>query len=124
MISASAGTIHMFSPLTTQIVGSYTKPAWLLSHRDIYRYDKEPWKISPEYLSSAQDDVARLAIFDQERAGLDIVTDGEACQSARNVDPVSASNLHPPVDDQRLACPALAGVAKGRPSAADGYLRL
>ncbi len=46
------------------------------------------------------------------------------CQSARNVDPLSASNLHPPVDDQRLACPALAGVAEGRPSAGDGYLRL
>ena len=30
----------------------------------------------------------------------------------------------PPVDDQRLACPALAGVAEGRPSAGDGYLRL
>ncbi|WP_210252768.1 hypothetical protein, partial [Agrobacterium vitis] len=41
------------------------------------------------------------------------------CQSARNVDPLSASNLHPPVADQRLACPALAGVAEGRPSAGD-----
>ena len=46
------------------------------------------------------------------------------CQSARNVDPLSASNLHPPVGDQRLACPALAGVAEGRPSAGDGCLRL
>jgi len=46
------------------------------------------------------------------------------CQSARNVDPLSASNLHPPVGDQRLACPALAGVAEGRPSAGNGYLRL
>ena len=43
------------------------------------------------------------------------------CQSARNVDPLSASNIHPPVGDQRLACPALAGVAEGRPSAGDGY---
>lgn len=49
---------------------------------------------------------------------------GLRCQSARNVDPLSASNIHPPVDDQRLACPALAGVAEGRPSAGDGYLRL
>jgi N-acetylated-alpha-linked acidic dipeptidase len=39
------------------------------------------------------------------------------CQSARNVEPLSACNLHPPVGDQRLACPALAGVAEGRPSA-------
>ncbi len=46
------------------------------------------------------------------------------CQSARNVDPLSASNIYPLIDDQRLACPALAGVAEGRPSAGDGYLRL
>jgi hypothetical protein len=46
------------------------------------------------------------------------------CQSARNVDPLSASNFHPPVVDQRLACPALAGVAEGRPSAGDEAFRL
>jgi len=46
------------------------------------------------------------------------------CQSARNADPLSASNIHPPVGDQRLACLALAGVAEGRPSAGDECLRL
>ncbi|WP_419188611.1 ketopantoate reductase family protein [Agrobacterium tumefaciens] len=46
------------------------------------------------------------------------------CQSAPNIHPFYLSNFDPPVCDQRLACPALAGVAEGRPSAGYGYLRL
>jgi 5-methyltetrahydropteroyltriglutamate--homocysteine methyltransferase len=38
---------------------------------------KELWRVPPEYLAQAQDDATLLAIRDQERAGLDIVTDGE-----------------------------------------------
>lgn len=38
----------------------------------------ELWRVSDEYLELAQDDATRLAIRDQERAGLDILTDGEA----------------------------------------------
>jgi hypothetical protein len=37
---------------------------------------KELWRIAPEWLEQAQDDATLLAIRDQERAGLDIVTDG------------------------------------------------
>ncbi len=37
----------------------------------------ELWGVDPRYLEEAQDDATRLAIADQERAGLDIVTDGE-----------------------------------------------
>ncbi|MGH7914117.1 MAG: 5-methyltetrahydropteroyltriglutamate--homocysteine methyltransferase, partial [Candidatus Binataceae bacterium] len=37
----------------------------------------ELWRVDPAYLEEAQDDATRLAIEDQERAGLDIVTDGE-----------------------------------------------
>lgn len=47
-----------------------------------------------------------------------------SCQSAQNIHPFYLSNFHPPVGDQRLACPALSGVAEGRPSAGDGCLRL
>jgi putative transposase len=46
------------------------------------------------------------------------------CQSALNIHPFYLSNIHPLLGDQRLACPALAGVAEGRPSAGDEYLRL
>ena len=37
----------------------------------------ELWRVDPSFLEEAQDDATRLAIEDQERAGLDIVTDGE-----------------------------------------------
>ena len=37
----------------------------------------ELWRVSPEFLEEAQDDATILAIRDQERAGLDIITDGE-----------------------------------------------
>ncbi len=37
----------------------------------------ELWRVDPGFLEEAQDDATRLAIGDQERAGLDIVTDGE-----------------------------------------------
>ena len=65
------------------IVGSYPQPDWLID-RDKLRQQfpprtraKELWRIDPAYLAAAQDDATRLAIIDQERAGLDIVTDGE-----------------------------------------------
>ena len=35
------------------------------------------WRVAPEWLEEAQDDATLLAIRDQERAGLDIITDGE-----------------------------------------------
>src|SRR5262249_34708510 len=38
---------------------------------------KEFWRVAPEYLEEAQEDATILAIRDQERAGLDIITDGE-----------------------------------------------
>jgi 5-methyltetrahydropteroyltriglutamate--homocysteine methyltransferase len=69
--------------IPTSLVGSYAQPAWLLD-RDKLRARfpprvraKELWRVDPAYLQEAQDDATRLAILDQERAGLDIVTDGE-----------------------------------------------
>jgi 5-methyltetrahydropteroyltriglutamate--homocysteine methyltransferase len=38
---------------------------------------RELWRVAPEWLDQAQDDATLLAIRDQERAGLDIITDGE-----------------------------------------------
>jgi 5-methyltetrahydropteroyltriglutamate--homocysteine methyltransferase len=67
----------------TSLVGSYPQPDWLI---DRERLAKEPparvraqelWRIAPEWLAQAQDDATLLAIRDQERAGLDIITDGE-----------------------------------------------
>jgi 5-methyltetrahydropteroyltriglutamate--homocysteine methyltransferase len=38
---------------------------------------RELWRVAEPYLAQAQDDATALAIADQERAGVDIVTDGE-----------------------------------------------
>ena len=69
--------------IPTSLVGSYAQPLWLID-RDRLRERfpprvraKELWRVDPQYLEEAQDDATRLAIVDQERAGLDIVTDGE-----------------------------------------------
>ncbi len=69
--------------LPTSIVGSMPQPDWLidrerLSHRFPPRVRaKELWRPAPEFLHEAQDDATVLAIVTQERAGLDILTDGE-----------------------------------------------
>jgi 5-methyltetrahydropteroyltriglutamate--homocysteine methyltransferase len=69
--------------IPTSLVGSYSQPAWLLDRDKLgARFPprvraKELWRVDPAYLEEAQDDATRLAILDQERAGLDIVTDGE-----------------------------------------------
>ena len=69
--------------IPTSLVGSYAQPNWLID-RDKLRGRFPPrvratelWRVDPGFLEEAQDDATRLAIGDQERAGLDIVTDGE-----------------------------------------------
>ena len=69
--------------LPTTVVGSYPQPDWLVD-RDRLRGHNVPrvdaadiWRPSPEVLAQAQDDATRLAIDEMERAGVDIVTDGE-----------------------------------------------
>ena len=68
---------------SSTIVGSYPQPDWLIDREKLKQQfpprtrAKELWRIDPEWLTAAQDDATRLAILDQERAGLDIVTDGE-----------------------------------------------
>jgi len=65
------------------IVGSYPQPDWLIDRGKLaQRFPprtraRELWRPAEAQLSEAQDDATRLAIHDQERAGLDIVTDGE-----------------------------------------------
>lgn len=60
--------------LRTTIAGSLPKPAWLADPRfQLFA----PWVVPPDRLREAQDDAVRLALADQEEAGIDIVTDGE-----------------------------------------------
>ena len=69
--------------LPTSLVGSYAQPDWLIDRPKLAgRFPprvraKELWRVAPEFLDTAQDDATLLAIRDQERAGLDIITDGE-----------------------------------------------
>ena len=69
--------------MLTSLVGSYPQPEWLID-REKLRGRLPPrirardlWRIDPQYLRDAQDAAVLMAIRDQERAGLDIVTDGE-----------------------------------------------
>jgi 5-methyltetrahydropteroyltriglutamate--homocysteine methyltransferase len=73
----------MPSILPTSLVGSYPQPDWLIDREKLAgRFPPrvratELWRIDPSYLAEAQDDATLLAIRAQERAGLDIITDGE-----------------------------------------------
>jgi 5-methyltetrahydropteroyltriglutamate--homocysteine methyltransferase len=64
-------------PITTQLAGSWCKPHWLCDHDRVYGKEGTWWRIPAEHRAEALDDATRLAILDQERAGLTIVTDGE-----------------------------------------------
>ncbi|HEY7009218.1 MAG TPA: hypothetical protein VH395_09770, partial [Jatrophihabitantaceae bacterium] len=67
----------------TSLVGSFAQPDWLIDRAALAgRFPprvraRELWRPAPEFLAEAQDDATILAIRAQERAGLDIVTDGE-----------------------------------------------
>jgi 5-methyltetrahydropteroyltriglutamate--homocysteine methyltransferase len=57
----------------TTIAGSLPKPAWLAEPGSLWA----PWKVDEAHLAEAKRDAVRLAVLEQERAGIDIVTDGE-----------------------------------------------
>src|ERR1700674_5878145 len=57
----------------TTIAGSLPKPEWLAPAHQLWA----PWLLEGEQLSEGKRDAVRLALFDQEHAGIDIVTDGE-----------------------------------------------
>ena len=73
----------MLPLLPTSLVGSYAQPDWLLDRSKLAKSfpprvrASALWRVDPQWLEEAQDDATRLAILDQERAGLDIITDGE-----------------------------------------------
>src|ERR1043166_1830232 len=69
--------------LPTTVVGSYPQPEWLVN-RDVLKSQtvprvrvREMWRVPEEFLEQAQDDATVIAIRDMERAGIDIITDGE-----------------------------------------------
>jgi 5-methyltetrahydropteroyltriglutamate--homocysteine methyltransferase len=70
--------------LPTTVVGSYPQPAWLVDRNILIKNNvvprvrlKEIWRVAEDALEQAQDDATLIAIRDMERAGIDIITDGE-----------------------------------------------
>jgi 5-methyltetrahydropteroyltriglutamate--homocysteine methyltransferase len=69
--------------LTTTVVGSYPQPDWLID-RELLGARLPPrvralelWRVAEPFLEEAQDDATRLAVGNMERAGVDVITDGE-----------------------------------------------
>jgi 5-methyltetrahydropteroyltriglutamate--homocysteine methyltransferase len=69
--------------LVTTVVGSYPQPDWLIDRRRLGDRlpprvrARELWRVPEPYLEEAQDDATRIAVHDMERAGVDVITDGE-----------------------------------------------
>jgi 5-methyltetrahydropteroyltriglutamate--homocysteine methyltransferase len=69
--------------VTTTVVGSYPQPSWLIDRGRLGERlpprvrARELWLVQEPYLEEAQDDATRLAVADMERAGVDVITDGE-----------------------------------------------
>ncbi len=68
--------------LPTTVVGSYPQPGWLIDRARLGSTvprvrAPEIWKVDAPCLQEAQDDATLLAIGDMERAGIDIISDGE-----------------------------------------------
>lgn len=69
--------------LATTVVGSYPQPNWLVDREKLLSRlpprvrAKDVWRIPEPQLEEAQDDATLLAIHDMERAGIDVISDGE-----------------------------------------------
>ncbi|MBH67268.1 MAG: 5-methyltetrahydropteroyltriglutamate--homocysteine methyltransferase [Rhodospirillaceae bacterium] len=69
--------------LPTTVVGSYVQPEWLIDREGLKSRlpprvrALELWRVDPKQLEIAKNDATLLAIRDMERAGIDIISDGE-----------------------------------------------
>ena len=69
--------------IPSSVVGSYPQPDWLVDRAMLgsrlppRTRAQEIWRVPPEHLEAAQDDATIVAIRELERAGIDIITDGE-----------------------------------------------
>jgi len=69
--------------LVTTVVGSYPQPEWLIDRQRLGDQlpprvrARELWRVPEAHLEEAQDDATRIAVADMERAGVDVITDGE-----------------------------------------------
>ena len=59
--------------LPTSTAGSLPKPSWLAQPEKLW----SPWKLQDDELIEGKQDALRLALQEQQHAGIDIVSDGE-----------------------------------------------
>lgn len=69
--------------LPTTVAGSYVQPDWLVDRSNLKSRlpprvrAREVWRVEEQQLLEAQDAATLAAIRDMERAGIEIVSDGE-----------------------------------------------
>lgn len=73
--------------LPTSLVGSYPQPEWLIDRPELVKSVVRTrtdylWRVPKELRQQAFDDATLLAVHDQEKAGLDIITDGEQARES------------------------------------------
>jgi 5-methyltetrahydropteroyltriglutamate--homocysteine methyltransferase len=111
--------------LATTIAGSLPKPAWLAASGVLWA----PWRLPSETLGEGQRDAVRLALRDQEAAGIDIVTDGEQTrrhfvhgfvEALAGIDPLRRKVIGIRADRYQAEVPTVVGpVRRERPVHAD-----
>jgi 5-methyltetrahydropteroyltriglutamate--homocysteine methyltransferase len=112
--------------LPTTVVGSYPQPDWLidraaLEHHGVPRvHAHEIWRIPEPHLQQAQDDATILAIAELERAGIDIVSDGEIRRESYSnyfglsLDGLDTENIGSAIGANRRATPVPLVIGKIR----------
>jgi 5-methyltetrahydropteroyltriglutamate--homocysteine methyltransferase len=108
-------------PFTTTIAGSLPKPAWLAEPERIF----PNWRLEGDELAGAQRDATQIAVFEQVRAGIDTVTDGEQArkhfvhgfsEKLDGVDAAKRQNRGIRDDRYDAVCPTVTGeVRRARP---------
>ena len=71
MSTGKSSIMHTLLP--TSIVGSLPKPSWLAEPETLW----SPWKLEGEALVEGKQDALRIAVQEQRRNGIDIISDGE-----------------------------------------------
>jgi 5-methyltetrahydropteroyltriglutamate--homocysteine methyltransferase len=112
-------------PYASTIAGSLPKPAWLAEPERLW----PEWRVGGAELREAQEDAMRIALFEQERAGIDIVTDGEQARrhfvhgfasQLQGVDPAKMAPRGIRADRYEAICPTIVGeIARTSPIHAD-----
>ena len=102
--------------LPTTVVGSFPQPEWLVDRAALLSggVPRVPnptlWRVPAEIRDQAQDDATRLVVRDMERAGVDIVSDGEVRRESY------FSWLAPALTGLDVAKPGTATSRTGRPT--------